>query len=77
MLDPAELDLDLEPNPVQFEVRTQSAGSRTGLRQLYPSSGKLPDKAYNLDSDYCTILINSSGTVTPDAPDKNVLSSGG
>lgn len=32
--DPAELDLDLGPNPVQFEVRTRFAGSRTGLRQL-------------------------------------------
>jgi hypothetical protein len=33
-LGPAEPDLDLGPNPVQFEVRTQSASSRTGLRQL-------------------------------------------
>ena len=26
---------------------------------------------------YCTISINSSATVTPDAPDENMVSSGG
>ena len=28
-------------------------------------------------SEYCTISINSSGTVTRDAPDENMVSSGG